>query len=107
MNIKSSLVNALLKAVYALDPALERTREERQLEKAVQLVAKEHNLQYVPATPMKGIPADVVFNVGGLPICGLSKGPNNHIPTGVLARVVEPKVLELTRGINWEFSCGR
>lgn len=91
-------------ALIAVDPALARTRQERWVERAAQLTAREFNLRYVPAQSVVGVQADVVFKVGGLPICGVSRGTNNKIPPKVLARVVEPSMRRLTKSVNWEYS---
>lgn len=87
-----------------LDPALARTRQECWVEAAAKRVAADFNLQYVPARSTLGVRADVVFCVGGLPICGVSRGSNNNIPPKVLARVVEPSMRQLTKSVGWEYS---
>jgi len=97
-------MTALCNTLAAFDPALARTRQERWVEAAARLTARQFNLTYVPAAPVVGVKADVVFNVGGLPICGINCGANNHIPPKVLARVVEPTMRSLTKSVNWEYS---
>lgn len=97
-------MTALCNALAAFDPALARTRQERWVEAAARLTARQFNLTYVPAAPIIGVKADVVFNVGGLPICGINCGVNNRIPPKVLARVVEPTMRRLTKSVNWEYS---
>lgn len=98
------LMKMISDALLTFDPALVRTRQERWVEAAARLTARQFNLAYVPAQPVVGVKADVVFNVGGLPICGINCGVNNRIPPKVLARVVEPSMRRLTKSVNWEYS---
>jgi hypothetical protein len=97
-------IRLAIKALATMDPALERTRQERWVEAAAKHTARQYNLKYVPAQPVVGVRADVVFTVGGLPICGISAGSNNRIPAKIMANVIESDMRRLTRPVDWEYS---
>lgn len=91
--------------VKTFDPAMRRTWEERQLEKATEIVARQLNLELVKAKPVRGVKAELVLSLNGLSVCGVNSSRTTGVPARVILREVESRVRAMTRGIDWEARC--